>query len=204
MKYAWIIEHRGRYPVARLCRLLQFSRSGYGRSRSRPPNDQTLANAVLDVQVATIHARSRQSYGRPRIVRELGQRGVNAGHERIRLSWKRKSLRPIYKRPYHVTREFDHAKPVAQNVWNRRFDGCATNQAWVANINYVSTGESWLYLEWVMDLGGRKIVGWPMSERMKASLVCDARRMTYWRQHTRCRSDHAFRPWCAICQRHAS
>jgi transposase InsO family protein len=81
-----------------------------------------------------------------------------------------------------VTTDSNHTKPVAQNVLDRRFDGWATNQAWVADITYVSTGEGWLYLACVMDLGSRKIVGWSMSERMKASLVCDALRMAYWRR----------------------
>ena len=182
MKYAWIKEHGDRYPVARLCRLLQVSRSGYGQWRSRPPSDRALANAALDAQVATIHAESRQSYGRPRILRELGQRGINAGHERIRRSLRRQALRPVYKRPYRVTTDSRHGKPVAENVLDRRFDGWATNQAWVADITYILTGEGWLYLACVLDLGSRRIVGWSMSERMKASLVCDALTMAYWRR----------------------
>ena len=89
VKYAWIKEHSDSYSVARLCRLLEVSRSGYGQWRSRPLSNRALANAVLDAQIATIHAESRQSYGRPRIQRELGQRGIQAGHERIRRSLKR-------------------------------------------------------------------------------------------------------------------
>lgn len=182
MKYAWIKEHSDRYPVARLCRLLQVSRSGYGQWRSRPPSDRALANAALDAQIATIHAESRQSYGRPRILRELEQCGVQAGHERIRRSLKRQCLRPVYRRPYRVTTDSRHAKPVAENVLDRRFDGWATNQAWVADITYISTGEGWLYLACVLDLGSRRIVGWSMNERMKATWVCDALTMAYWRR----------------------
>ncbi len=182
MKYAWIKEHSDRYPVARLCRLLQVSRSGYVQWRSRPPSERMLANAVLDAQVATIHAESRQSYGRERIVRALRQRGVNAGHERVRRSLGRQALRPVYKRPYRVTTDSRHAKPIAENVLDRRFEGWMTNRAWVADITYVPTGEGWLYLACVLDLSSRKIVGWSMSERMKASLVCDALTMAYWRR----------------------
>ena len=182
MKYAWIKEHSDRYPVARLCRLLQVSRSGYVQWRSRPPSDRALANAALDAQIATIHAESRQSYGRPRILHELEQRGIQAGHERVRRSLKRQSLRPAYKRAYRVTTDSNHAKPVAQNVLDRRFDGWMTNRAWVADITYILTGEGWLYLACVVDLGSRRIVGWSMSERMKASLVCDALTMAYWRR----------------------
>ena len=71
MRYAWIEGHRDAYPAARMCRLLNVSRTGYLQWRTRPPSDRTLANAALDAQVAVIHAESRQSYGRPRIVRAL-------------------------------------------------------------------------------------------------------------------------------------
>ena len=40
--------------------------------------------------------------------------------------------------------------------------------------------EGWLYLAIVIDLFSRKVVGWSMSLRMKATLVCDALRMAIW------------------------
>ena len=48
------------------------------------------------------------------------------------------------------------------------------DQAWVADITYVPTGEGWLFLAAVMDLAGRRIVGWSMSETIDAGLVCTA------------------------------
>jgi putative transposase len=33
-----------------------------------------------------------------------------------------------------------------------------------------------------VDLGTRRIVGWAMSERMSAKLVCDALQMAHWRR----------------------
>ena len=76
MKYAWIDEHRDQYSVTRMCRQLEVSRTGYGQWRTRPPSDRALANAVLDAQVAAMHAGSQRSYGRPRIVRGLRAQGV--------------------------------------------------------------------------------------------------------------------------------
>jgi transposase InsO family protein len=52
----------------------------------------------------------------------------------------------------------------------------------VGDITYVATAEGWLYLAAVMDLASRRIVGWSMSERMKAGLVCDALKSAYWRR----------------------
>ena len=182
MKYAWIEEHRDQFPVTRMCRQLGVSRTGYCQWRTRAPSDRSMANAPLDAQVAAMHASSKCSYGRPRIVRGLREQGVAVSHERVRNSLKRQHLRPVYKRPYRVTTDSAHRKPIAPNVLDRRFDGWRVNQAWVADITYIATGEGWLYLACVMDLASRRIVGWSMSDRIKADLVCQALKSAYWRR----------------------
>ena len=182
MKYAWIDEHRDQYSVTRMCRQLEVSRTGYGQWRTRPPSDRALANAVLDAQVAAMHAGSQRSYGRPRIVRGLRAQGVPVSHERVRKSLQRQGLRPVYRRPYRVTTDAAHHKPIALNVLDRRVSGWHVNQAWVGDITYLATGEGWLYLACVMDLASRRIVGWSMSDRLKADLVCQALKSAYWRR----------------------
>jgi len=158
------------------------SRTGYCQWRTRAPSDRSMANAALDAQVAAMHAGSKRSYGRPRIVRGLREQGFQVSHERVRNSLKRQGLRPVYKRPYRVTTDSAHRKPIAPNVLDRRFDGWRVNQAWVADITYVATGEGWLYLACVMDLASRRIVGWSMSDRITAELVCQALKSAYWRR----------------------
>jgi len=182
VKYAWIEAHRDRFHVTRMCGQLGVSRSGYCQWRTRAPSDRTMANAVLDAQVAALHAQSKRSYGRPRIVRGLREQGVRVSHERVRNSLKRQQLRPVYKRPYRVTTDSAHHKPVAPNVLDQRVDGWRVNQAWVADITYISTSEGWLYLACVMDLASRRIVGWSMSERITADLVCQALKSAYWKR----------------------
>jgi len=182
VKYAWIKEQSDLFSVARMCRQLGVSRTGYCQWRTRPPSERSMANAALDAQVASIHAGSKRSYGRPRIVRDLLKQGTPVSHERVRNSLKRQSLRPVYKRPYRVTTDSAHNKPIASHVLNRRFDGWQANQAWVADITYIATDEGWLYLACVMDLASRRIVGWSMNERMTAGLVCQALKSAYWRR----------------------
>jgi transposase InsO family protein len=183
VRYAWIEQHRDDYAVSRMCRLLLVSRSGYLQWRRRPPSARAQANARLDAQVAAMHAASKGSYGRPRIVRGLREQGLRVGPERVRRSLQRQALRPVYKRPYRVTTDSNHRQPVAPNVLDRRFDGWDINRAWVSDITYVSTVEGWLYLAVVMDLASRRIVGWSMSERMQADLVCQALKAAYWRRN---------------------
>jgi putative transposase len=182
VKYVWIEEHRDQFHVTRMCRQLEVSRTGYCQWRTRAPSNRSLANAALDAQVAAIHAASHRSYGRPRIVRGLREQGVVVSPERVRNSLKRQDLRPVYKRPYRVTTDSAHHKPIAPNVLDRRFEGWRVNQAWVADITYIATGEGWLYLACVMDLASRRIVGWSMSERIKAELVCQALTSAYWQR----------------------
>ena len=87
------------------------------------------------------------------------------------------------KRPYRVTTDSERDEPIAPNVLKRRFDDWQPNQAWVADLTYIHTRQGWLYLAVVLDLATRKIVGWSMSKRMKAALVCDALTMAYQQRH---------------------
>ena len=180
MKYAWVAAHCDTYPVARLCRQLGVSRTGYCQWATREESDRSKANSALDTRVAALHAESDRSYGRPRIVEALVAEGTPAGHERVRQSLLRQGLKPVYKRPYLATTDSDHDLPVAPNILERRFDGWAPDRAWVADITYLRTEEGWLYLACVMDLGSRRIVGWSMGDHMRASLVCDALTSAYW------------------------
>jgi putative transposase len=183
VRYAWIDSYRDQYSVSRLCRLLSVSRSGYCQWRVRPPSRRALVRIALDEQVAQIHADSRGTYGRPRIHRKLEQQGFCVGAERVRRSLLRQGLKPVYRRPYRITTDSGHGLPVAPNILDRRFDGWQPNEAWVSDITFVATDEGWVYLAVIMDLASRKIVGWSMSERIRAELVCDALRSAYWAQH---------------------
>jgi putative transposase len=182
VKYAWIEAQALWQPIARLCKVLGVSRSGFLQWCRRGPSDRELANRSLDAQVAVIHAEGKQGYGRPRITHKLRQSGMRVGAERVRKSLLRQDLRAVYRRKYRVTTDSNHSKPVAQNLLGRRFDGWSANRAWTADISYLLTDEGWLYLAAILDLGTRRIVGWAMSERMSAKLVCDALQMAYWRR----------------------
>lgn len=180
MRYAWIEQHRDLFAVSRMCRLLEVSRTGYCQWRTRAPSARALANGRLDAQVAGLHVASGRSYGRNRIVRGLRQQGQCVSHERVRRSLVRQGLSPVYRRPYRVTTDSKHGKPVAANVLDRRFEGWQINQAWVADVTYVATAEGWLYLAVILDLASRRIVGWSMSHRLKADLVCQALVSAFW------------------------
>src|ERR1035438_1391724 len=59
VKYAWIESQAGWQPIARLCKVLGVSRSGFLQWRKRGPSDRELANRSLDAQVAVRHAEGK-------------------------------------------------------------------------------------------------------------------------------------------------
>ena len=59
----------------------------------------------------------------------------------------------------------------------RRFAPAAPDVAWCGDITYVPTGEGWLYVASVLDLGSRRLVGYSMAAHMRTELVADALEM---------------------------
>ena len=59
--------NQARFRVATMARVLGVSPSGYYAWRRRPPSARARADAELTTRVREIHARSRGTYGAPRI-----------------------------------------------------------------------------------------------------------------------------------------
>lgn len=81
------------------------------------------------------------------------------------------------RRRFVVTTSSDHKLKVAENLLNRDFSAVAPSRRWVADITYISTKQGWCYLDVVLDLFSRRIVGWSMDDTIDSALVQDALRM---------------------------
>ena len=95
----------------------------------------------------------------------------------------RQNLRARAARKYKATTNSKHDLPVAPNLLAQNFNAEAPNQKWVSDITYLWTDEGWLYLAVIIDLFSRLIVGWAMTERMTAQLVCEALQMALGRRN---------------------
>jgi putative transposase len=165
------------YPVRLLCLYLEASPSGFydWERRQVCPSARALENQSLAQEIGQIHARSRQTYGAPRIQRQLRKQGRCHGRTRIARLMKDKGLCGRQKRRYRPqTTDSNHDQPIAPNRLAAAPKATAPNQLWVADITYIETKEGWLYLAAILDLYSRKIVGWAMSERIDTPLVLKA------------------------------
>jgi len=52
----------------------------------------------------------------------------------------------------------------------------------VGDIPYLWAQEGWLYLVTIIDLYSRAVIGWSISRRVNAALVCDVLTMALWRR----------------------
>ena len=124
----------------------------------------------------------KQIYGSPRIVKELRDRGLPAGKERVERLMRENGIYGKHKRRYKVTTDSKHHLPIAPNLLNRQFKPEQPNQAWSSDITYLWTDEGWLYLAIVMDLFNREIVGFSIKPRMTTDLISDALTMAWFRR----------------------
>lgn len=165
------------YPVRTLCKSLEVSTSGFydWQQRSSSPGPRATQNQALTRQIHKIHARSRQTYGSPRILMELRKEGWHHGRNRVARLMRQQGLCGRQKRRYRPqTTDSNHDQPIAPNRLALAPAPTEPDQLWVADITYVQTAEGWLYLAAILDLFSRKIVGWAMSEHIDTALVLKA------------------------------
>ncbi|HEU5374347.1 MAG TPA: IS3 family transposase [Ktedonobacteraceae bacterium] len=174
MKYQFIEEQRGEYPISVLCETLEVSVSGYHAWRKRPVSQHDREDAYLADQVKVAFHANRQVYGSPRLHAELRAQGIRCGQKRVARLMRAQEL--AAQRPRHrtITMQSDPEVTVAPNLLQRDFSAEQPNTKWVADTTYIWTAEGWLYLAVVLDVFSRMVVGWSMAAIQDATLVTQA------------------------------
>jgi transposase InsO family protein len=181
--FAWIEERRTEYAVAVLCRVLGVSRAGYYAWRVRPPSDTAQRRDQLADTIRAIHGEPHlDTYGSPRMARELNARGVGCCVNTVAKVMRAAGIRAKTTRRFVRTTDSRHRLPVSENVLGRQFTTSKPNEKWAMDLTYVATQEGWLFLALVVDLFSRRIVGWAMDATMTSRLVVDALAMAVGRR----------------------
>jgi putative transposase len=170
-----IDQEKAHHTVSRLARVLGVARAGYYAWSSRPASARTLADQVLTDQIQEIHARSRGTYGAPRVLAELRLGlDIRVGRKRVARLMHDARLQGVHRRRLRgLTRRDPQAAP-APDLVERNFSPPAPDRLWVADITQQRTGGGWLYLAVVLDSFSRRIVGWSMADHLRTELVLDA------------------------------
>jgi putative transposase len=175
MRFAWIKGNLDHWPAEMMCRVLGVSRSGYYAWRDRPPCARLVRRQELLAEIRRVYKDNRQRYGSPRICRDLRADGIVCNVKTVARIMQSNEIVAKTRRRFRVhTTDSNHPFEVAPNRLGQKFTASAPNEAWVADLTYVPTGEGWLYLSAVLDLYSRRVVGYAMADHLKASLAVDA------------------------------
>ncbi|HYQ17457.1 MAG TPA: IS3 family transposase [Polyangiaceae bacterium] len=175
--YELVHAERANVPVARACRVLQVSRSGYYNWLHAAPSSRSIDDALLTAEVQEVFHEHRGRYGAPRVRRALRRKGPRPSKKRVARIMRLFGLRGRTPRRFRKTTDSRHTKRIAPNLLNRKFAVPAPNQALVGDITYIATTDGWLYLAVLIDLYSRRVVGWALSDRIDTELALGALRM---------------------------
>lgn len=175
MRYAAVEKLRSEYPVRILCRVLNVSVSGFYAWKNRDHKNNN--DERLQAYVASIHKRTRGTYGAVRLHRELLTTGCEVSLWKVKQIRRKLGFTCKLKRRFVQTTDSNHSLAVAPNLLKQTFAAKACNQVWVSDITYIHTEEGWLYLAGIKDIYSREIVGFSMSASIDTELVLGALRM---------------------------
>jgi putative transposase len=180
-RYRWVAARKAEgFPITMACAVADVSRQAFHDWRARSeagPTARELAEAELVAVMREIHAESDATYGEPRMTEELAQRGRVVNHKRVRRLMRHHGIVGVHKPAKVRTTIPAEAHPPVADLVGRRFAPAAPDVVWCGDITYVPTGEGWLYVASVLDLGSRRLLGYSMAEHMRTSLVTDALEM---------------------------
>jgi transposase InsO family protein len=162
------------------CKVAEVSRQAFHDWRAKQaagPTPAERAEAELVKAMREIHDDFDGAYGSPRMTVELANRGRPANHKRVERLMRSHGIVGVHKpAKVRTTIPAEDAPPLPDLI-GRRFTPGRPDAAWVGDITYIPTGEGWLYLASVLDLGSRRLLGYSMADHMRTELVADALRM---------------------------
>jgi putative transposase len=174
VRFAFVRAEKAYFPIAAMCRLLGVRRQGYYAYVNRPPSKRVAADVALCAQVAEVFRETGETYGSPRVLRELQRQGQKVGKRRVERAMRGMGLTPPAPRLRCKTTQRDPSHPVAPNELARDFQARRPNERWVTDITYVWTDQGWAYLAAILDLFSRRVVGWALSTSLSTQLPLDA------------------------------
>jgi len=168
-RYRFIEVEKVNHAVRTLCRVLKVSRAAYYNWSIHPLSAHARADLALTERIAAIHARSRQTYGSPRIHAELRACGGFHRRKRVTRLMHRAGLAGRFPRRYRRTTIGDPFT-VLPDLVQRDFTPTGPDQLWVGDITHVRTWEGWLYPATIPDCFSRRVVGWAMADHRRTEL----------------------------------
>lgn len=164
-------------PQATACRALGVSEAWFYKWRHGDPSPRHARREQLKVEIARLFAAHRGRYGSPRITAELRDQGWRVSKNTVATLMAELGLAARRnRRRKHTTRQ-GRGRWRAPDLIGRDFATDQLNRKWYGDGTEIGTDEGSLYLDSVLDMGSRRIVGFALGEHHDAALATAAVQM---------------------------
>jgi putative transposase len=165
-------------PHATACRALGVSPAWFYKWRHGDASAQHARRARLGIEVARLFAAHKGRYGAPRLTADLREAGERVSENTVAALLREQGLqaRPKRRRRKGTTRP-GRGDRRAPDLIGRDFAAEGLNCKWYGDGTEIVTAEGKLYLDSVLDMGSRRIVGFALGEHHDAALAYAAMAM---------------------------
>jgi putative transposase len=174
----FIDEHRGRFGVEPVCRVLGVSASAYYQRATGRRCDRAVDDERLHARIRELHAANYDAYGYRRMWKALLRAGEQVPRCRVQRLMRAHGIVGAKRRArqWRTTRPDPDALRRPDLV-QRDFAAAAPDELWVADLSYLRCWEGVVFFAFVIDAFSRRVVGWQLAAHMRTTLVLDALRM---------------------------
>src|SRR5690625_702133 len=177
MIYVFIKDNEGKFPIAKMCKVLEVGQRSYYRWKRSSTSKRKLKKERFKELITEVYFDAEQRYGSPRITVELEKRGYKISRVTVAKYMREMGLRSKLAKRFSTTTDSKHNYQVVDNVLNREFEPDNPSETWVSDITYIAVKEGILYLTTIIDLYDRKLIGWSLSK----DLTTDQTTLSAWR-----------------------
>jgi transposase InsO family protein len=119
-----------RFPINRLCQIMNVSTRDYRAYRTRPMSQSQRTDMVLLTHIRDQFTLNHYRYGRVRMTEELKELGLQIGHRLVGRLMRQNSILVVRASKHKVTTNSNHGFNIAPNILDRDFTAAQPNQKW--------------------------------------------------------------------------
>jgi len=164
-------------PQATSCRALGVSQAWLYKWRHGDRSARHARRATLRVEIARLFAARRGTYGSPRIAADLRAAGWRISENSVAQLMRELGLAARRRRNGNQTTRQGRGRWRAPDLIGRDFGTDRLNHKWYGDGTQIPTEQGKLYLDSVLDMGSRRIVGFALGEHHDADLAQAALQM---------------------------
>lgn len=173
----FIDEHRDRFGVEFLCRVLRdavpgfLTSRGYRAAKTRGPSTRQLRDELLVPEIRRLNEETYGVYGVRKMHALLRRQGWDVGRDQAVRLMRLAGVCGAARSKKVFTTKADPRIAQPQDLVKRNFTVAAPRRLWVADITYIATWAGFAYVAFVIDVFSRMIVGWNVASTLKADVL---------------------------------